>query len=139
MCIYLCPENNTVFLKMIKQAANYIMSFLLLFSVIGININKHYSGNELYSVSVYSEPESCCNEPCDCCNETTEFFQLTDVFLPSILYHKQIVKVIKLNIWFNDFKVNLFSKEYIRFSLSFYRYLKYPELQTQAQLQCFKL
>ena len=123
---------------MLKTSLNYIMSILLLVSIIGISINKHYSGKELYSVSIFSEPDSCCDEPCDCCNETTEVFQITDVFLLSNFYLKQTVKIINLNYGFNSQRVKLFFKEAIYYSFNFYK-LKYSVLQTQAQLQCFIL
>ncbi len=65
---------------MLKKTGYYIMTFLLLLSVIGITVNKHYSGNKLFSVSVFSEADSCCDDPCDCCNNTSETYNLTDSF-----------------------------------------------------------
>ncbi|MCF6184458.1 MAG: hypothetical protein L3J56_07510, partial [Bacteroidales bacterium] len=59
----------------------YIMTFILLLSVIGITVNKHYSGNKLFSFSVFTEAESCCTGHCNCCNNTSETYKLTDSFL----------------------------------------------------------
>ncbi len=124
---------------MIKKAANYIMSFLLLFSVIGISINKHYSGNELYSVSIFSIPESCCDEPCNYCNETTEVFRITDDFLQSVFHFVYDVKIINLTTRFNDFEAKFFSKESTSMVFKFYKCLKHLRQNTSAKLQCFRL
>jgi len=99
---------------MIKKAANYIMSFSLLFSVIGISINKHYSGNELYSVSVFSEPDSCCDDEddCDCCTETNDLFQITDVFLQSVIHFVYDVIIINLTTPFNDKELSKYKTRY---------------------------
>ncbi|NOZ35480.1 MAG: hypothetical protein GXO80_09315 [Chlorobi bacterium] len=65
---------------MFKKTVYYIMIFLLLLSVIGITVNKHYSGTKLFSVSVFTEAESCCTGHCNCCNNTSETYKLTDSF-----------------------------------------------------------
>jgi hypothetical protein len=59
----------------LKKAINIL--FLTLFTAIsvGFTINKHYSGNQLFSIAIFSEPESCCADVCDCCNEETETIQ----------------------------------------------------------------
>ncbi len=68
---------------MLKKTVYYIMIFLLLLSVIGITVNKHYSGTKLFSVSVFTEAESCCTGHCNCCNNTSETYKLTDSFFKS--------------------------------------------------------
>ena len=126
---------------MIKKAANYIMSFLLLISLTGISINKHYSGNQLYSVSVFSEPDSCCDDEddCDCCTETNDLFQITDVILQSVIHFVYDVKIINLTTRFNDFEAKFFSKESTSTVFKFYKYLKHLRQNTSAKLQCFRL
>ena len=51
--------------------------FTILFTAItlGFTVNKHYSGSELFSMAIFSEPESCCAENCACCNEESETIQ----------------------------------------------------------------
>ncbi len=51
--------------------------FTIVFTVVtlGFTINKHYSGGELFSIAVYSEPESCCEDVCNCCDEESETVQ----------------------------------------------------------------
>lgn len=53
------------------------ISFIFVFTVItlGFTVNRHYSGDELFSVAIFSEPESCCEDVCDCCDEKTETIQ----------------------------------------------------------------
>lgn len=42
---------------------------------LGFTVNRHYSGDELFSVAIFSEPESCCEDVCDCCDEKSETIQ----------------------------------------------------------------
>lgn len=51
--------------------------FTIVFAVVtlGFTINKHYSGGELFSLAVFSEPESCCEDVCSCCDEESETVQ----------------------------------------------------------------
>lgn len=114
------------------------MSFVLLFSIIGININKHYSDSKVHSISVFTEQESCCTEDmCDCCNETTQSYYITDVFLPSVfqLNHN---KVIHLKKQFANYRTNLVQGAN-RQILSEARALKYFILNAPEHLQCFRL
>ncbi len=124
---------------MIKKAANYFLACLLLFSVIGISINKHYSCKKLYSVSVFSEPDSCCDELCDCCNETTEVYQITDVFLQSVFQFEHNVRNINISIWFNNFAGNFYSEENAPIAFIPNKDLNHTRQNSPAQLQCFRL
>ena len=51
--------------------------FTIVFTVVtlGFTVNKHYSGGELFSLSIFSEPESCCADVCNCCDEDSETVQ----------------------------------------------------------------
>jgi len=69
----------------------YIL-FTITFTVItlGFTVNKHYSGGELFSVALFSEPESCCEDFCSCCDEEAVTIQFRadytfsiDTFEPS--------------------------------------------------------
>lgn len=42
---------------------------------VGITVNKHYSGGELFSFAIFGEPESCCADVCNCCDEETQTIQ----------------------------------------------------------------
>jgi hypothetical protein len=59
--------------------------FTVVFTVLtlGFTVNKHYSGAELFSMAIFSEPESCCADVCDCCDEKSETIQFrTDYVFP---------------------------------------------------------
>ncbi|MCF6364812.1 MAG: hypothetical protein L3J35_01275 [Bacteroidales bacterium] len=119
---------------MLKKAAYYIMTFILLLSVIGITVNKHYSGNKLFSVSLFLEADSCCDNPCDCCSNTSETHSLTDSFVRT----------------FFEFGINSFSyitntneiisslSENTVFSAT-YKNIKYSANTSPAYLQSFRL
>ena len=53
------------------------ISFISFFVIItlGFTVNKHYSGGKLFSLAIFSEPESCCVGECDCCDEKSETIQ----------------------------------------------------------------
>lgn len=77
------------------KRALYIL-FAMFFTVItvGVSISKHYTGNELYSFSIYGEAESCCEIPCNCCDNEFEFIQFTAEYLNATqenLDHKNII------------------------------------------------
>ena len=59
------------------------IGFAIVFMVlsVGVIVNKHYSGGELFSVALFGEPESCCEMPCDCCDNETELYQLTGDYI----------------------------------------------------------
>jgi len=61
----------------------FYISFLIFFSIltIGISINKHFSGGELYSFALFGEAKSCCDSPCHCCNDETIVIQFSADYL----------------------------------------------------------
>ncbi len=78
-----------------KNIINILVSIIFLISFIGVNINKHYANGELFSISVFLEPEcgysdmeddeiaTTCNhhEQEDCsCEDETETFKITNDF-----------------------------------------------------------
>lgn len=59
------------------------ISFVFLFLMLnfGIIINKHYSGDELFSMALFGEAESCCDGPCNCCHNETIIIQFSADYL----------------------------------------------------------
>ena len=59
-----------------------IVAFVLLVSTMGVVINKHYSGGELFSTALFVEAESCCSSSCchsmpmEGCHEELEYHKL---------------------------------------------------------------
>ena len=66
-----------------NKPVNIIITVLVFISTTGITIDRHYSNNELYSVSLVGDAKSCCEGVCDCCDNVTERFQIKDNFLVS--------------------------------------------------------
>lgn len=124
---------------MLRKTVNYIMSVLLILSVIGISINKHYSGKKLYSVSIFVEPDSCCTETCNCCCEVNEILQITDAFLQSVFQFHPDLKITNLSTKYSYFIDNFTSNENTLISNKFFRYLIQLRENIPAQLQCFRL
>jgi len=70
---------------MIRKAGNILITLILLVSTIGIIIHFHYSGNELFSIGIYQEAESCCQTECGGCSEQVEIYKLeVDYLITSI-------------------------------------------------------
>ena len=65
------------------------IAFVLLVSTIGVVINKHYSGGELFSTSLFVKAKSCCTSSC-ChheraggCKEESDYYRLVaDYVIP---------------------------------------------------------
>jgi hypothetical protein len=59
---------------------------------VGITVNKHYSGGELFSFAIFGEPESCCADVCNCCDEETQTIQFHAdyVFSTDTFNHDQV-------------------------------------------------
>jgi len=64
-----------------KKVFHILISFIFLALSIGITIHKHYSAGKLYAVSLFGQPESCCEIPCDCCDDESIVYQITDDYL----------------------------------------------------------
>ena len=82
----------------IKKLAHILMIFLLLIATAGVSINKHYSGGNLFSTSVFVEAKSCCETPCSCCKNTSELVQVKADFIASTF---NLQAVCQLNLLFS--------------------------------------
>lgn len=47
-----------------------------LVGLFGWQVNKHYSGGELFDISLFADAEKCCEHNCDCCDDTSNTYQL---------------------------------------------------------------
>ena len=63
------------------RIVHILFAFVFTVLSIGIIINKHYSAGELFSISLFGEPESCCEMPCDCCDEESEVYKLSGDYM----------------------------------------------------------
>lgn len=70
-------------LKLMKNFPHILLATILISITVGINVTKHYSGGELYSVGLFGEAKSCCETTCSCCSNDSELIQFTTEFLVS--------------------------------------------------------
>lgn len=58
---------------------------MVLFATTGFVVNKHYMNGELFSASLYSNPETCCvdDDFCACCYEESHVVKVDHSFLTS--------------------------------------------------------
>ncbi len=78
---------------MFRKTAHIILTLLLLTTMIGFSVSKHYCGLRLVEVSINSEAEPCCDdmENSDCCHNETEYFQIIeDLVTPVSLENTRI-------------------------------------------------
>ncbi|NCA85431.1 MAG: hypothetical protein EOM83_07630 [Clostridia bacterium] len=69
---------------MLKRIIHIALSFVLLVTTIGMVVSKHYCQDDLVSVSLFTDAESCC-DMANCCHNETEVFQLkADFSIPVI-------------------------------------------------------
>ncbi len=59
----------------LKKTTHILFTIVFTVVTLGFTVNKHYSGGELFSFSIFSEPESCCADVCNCCDEESETVQ----------------------------------------------------------------
>ena len=63
---------------------------MLLVATSGFSVTKHYCGNDLISVVLGTQAESCCDGPCDCCHDETQHFQVDDDFVSADMPQVQV-------------------------------------------------
>jgi len=70
---------------MFRKVSHIVISLLLLTSTIGLTLSAHYCGEDLKSISVLADPESCCDIPEGCCHDEADTFRIDDDFASSSL------------------------------------------------------
>ncbi len=83
---------------MFRKFLHITISALLLSVTTGYSISKHYCGNNLVSVSVSHEAESCCDMEGEtgCCRNETKVFQLDEDFVISSIFENGLINSIDL-------------------------------------------
>ncbi len=71
---------------MLRQATHIVFAFILLINTAGIQINSHYCGDYLASLSVYLDASPCCDREdgksmMGCCHDESIVLQLDDDFV----------------------------------------------------------
>jgi len=79
---------------MFKVFGNIILAAYLLIATTGFTVSKHYCGNELSTLAIDHEAESCCGDSCDKCHTENEFVKLEeDLVAPIHFENPQIAQV----------------------------------------------
>ncbi len=102
---------------MLKRVSHIFLSALLLISTMGMAVSKHYCGENLVSVSLFEEADSCCGDT-DCChNENQNYVLKNDFSSPQILNVPVLAEVDIIGFeLFNDFFTDTYkSKSTIQF------------------------
>ena len=73
----------------LKRISYILFAGIFALLTLGITINKHYSGGKLFSVTIFSEPESCCNGVCQSCEVESETIQ----FLANYTFSNETFKL----------------------------------------------
>lgn len=81
-----------------KKILSIGLGFLLVVSTIGITINKHYSGGELFSYALFGEADSCCEVNCECCEEESTTIKVEDDFVSTSF---DLIKIIVSEVFQN--------------------------------------
>tara|TARA_R110000868_G_scaffold207257_7_gene456223 strand:+ start:106 stop:489 length:384 start_codon:yes stop_codon:yes gene_type:complete len=64
-----------------KRFSHIFVSALLLFSTVGISVNKHYCDEVLKNIAINITPEHCCGDeemPSGCCHNESEQYSIDD-------------------------------------------------------------
>lgn len=71
---------------------------------IGISVNMHFYGSELYSIALFGEAPSCCDEPCDYCHNEGFYYILDSEFIvgQNIDFEQQWIDIFPLFDVFQD-------------------------------------
>jgi dihydroorotate dehydrogenase len=75
---------------MLRKAGHIILGVIIMVVTMGVTINKHYSGGNLYSISLFFEAESCCEKDCDCCSDESQTYKIDDNFLVTNISQPEI-------------------------------------------------
>lgn len=81
---------------MFRLVIHITISFLLLASITGFSISKHYCGDQFVSVKINQEAKSCCDMSGGCCHTETVFFQLDEDFTSNVDNHNYFASSLDL-------------------------------------------
>ncbi len=71
---------------LVNRTNSFFISLLLIISTTGITIDKHYHLDQLHSISLFGEAQSCCNGPCECCHNEKETIKVENDFVSSSVF-----------------------------------------------------
>ncbi|OFX38142.1 MAG: hypothetical protein A2X08_09025 [Bacteroidetes bacterium GWA2_32_17] len=86
-----------------KITLNILISVLFLLSTSGIFISEHYCGNNLVSVSFFSNAKKCCDDSCPFCKNVNHTYKVKT----------KVVKSNNISLEINNNIISLFNLSYI--------------------------
>lgn len=54
---------------MLKKTGHIVLLIVFMVSTMGMTISRHYCGNHLKAVSIFSTTDKCCDIPVGCCHD----------------------------------------------------------------------
>jgi len=108
---------------MFRSLTHIFISLLLMISVTGFSVSKHYCGTELVSIKINQEAKSCCDMTGGCCHNETEFYQIDEDFISEYNYSFQSLN--EIDLLFPE-GLTLSSKNHIENNPLFRNTLEYP-------------
>lgn len=70
---------------MLRKIIHIALALLFLVSTMGVTISMHYCGDNLISMSVIGEAESCCGDDCGCCDNETIHLEVEDDYVSPLI------------------------------------------------------
>jgi len=71
---------------MLKKISHILLAMLLLVTTMGMTVSKHFCGDDLKSISLFTEAESCCDIPTGCCHDELVTVDIQDDFSASVFH-----------------------------------------------------
>lgn len=117
-----------------REIFHIILALIFMVLTSGLTVNKHYSGGKLYAVSLYGEPDSCCEGLCDCCHNESDVYQITDNFLSPSSIELVDCKQSPADLFTTAAVSNVFFSAAVEWSRNEYRRYIHPPRTTSSLL-----
>jgi hypothetical protein len=120
----------------IKKITHIFIAFILLISSVGVVVSVHYCHNELASISIFKEAQSCCTNPSCCQSETISIQFDKDYVVQDIQQSEKVVSFSSLISYVEIIKTQFHIPETIS---SLYSVRKSPPLESDICIQIQRL
>jgi|SRR6056297_3035961 len=98
---------------MLRLLIHISISLILMISINGFAVSKHYCGTKLVSIEINKETSQCCDMEENCCHNETDFYQLDNDFFVSTYHLAENLSVQELlfPVIFSFFNADIFSSD----------------------------
>ncbi|MDK2978852.1 MAG: hypothetical protein PWP52_1566 [Bacteroidales bacterium] len=117
---------------MFRLLKHIFISLILMLSITGFAVSKHYCSTELVSIEINKEASQCCDMEENCCYNETDFYQLKNDFFVSTYHLAENLSVQELlfPVIFSFYNADIFSSD----SLVLYITESPPNKESQDRL-----